>query len=45
MKFLFVWIAALFLAATSAFAQSAGDAGMINQMSGEVTYQDRKSVV
>lgn len=39
MKFLFVWIAALFLAATSAFAQSAGDAGMINQMSGEVTYQ------
>lgn len=39
MKFLSIWIASFFVAVSSSFAQSAGDAGMINQLSGEVQYQ------
>ncbi len=39
MKFLSTLTACLFVFAPSAFAQSAADAGMINQLSGEVSYQ------
>lgn len=39
MKLLLIWVASCVLAISTAFAQSAGDAGMINQLSGEVQYQ------